>query len=644
MSEEKAAPDLFDLKLLPAWVKETPNENRYADFAGEENSERPQRDRPPRDRPRGERRDRGPRPPKGKERRREGRPPDRRPGPERPRPPSREEERMAPIPPMEVRFVPAAHVLESVLAQIKAGHVAYSVFSLGRMFLDKPERYDVRLKAKEAQLFQLGENGPVASDQRVLENGAFVGQKDNFYRTDVTQSEPIKGNFTSVARCRLSGTLLGPTNHHAYQPQLRSLYEQRFSRRMSFPDYQRQIEIVSDPETVERWKEEARNVTTYVTLKEEPPLTFNSAAETERHFRQNYLPGLLRQSEEMAVDGVISRRLFDRSLGRLIEDAWAQEYRSPSKMMQELIGAFRQAGLHVFRHRKGMLFVSPVRVRPFGHGNETVSPNVVAILQALTANPGITRKQLWEKLTPAKASEGQADEPAEAGTEKPAEAPAPERPEGNEDEQKKLALASDLHWLISEGHVIEFNDGALDLARTKTPQPPAPTVAAADATSSSEPVVVDTPEVLSPAQSIPEATVAETPAGQSATEEISAPSMESSEVSAAKEEQPTQMARMLVEDISAPQQFPEPPVTEALVSQSDATEGILPLAQSSEVSLPVEQSPIQTEPTIVAEEKSAKPIANESFTEPMVEKSSAEPIAEESSEEPVAAESSTKPS
>jgi hypothetical protein len=63
----------------------------------------------------------------------------------------------------------------------------------------------------------------------------------------------------------LSGTLLGPTNHHAYQPQLRSLYEQRFSRRLSFADYQRQIEIVSDPAVVERWKEEARKVTTYTT-------------------------------------------------------------------------------------------------------------------------------------------------------------------------------------------------------------------------------------------------------------------------------------------------------------------------------------------------------------------------------------------
>ncbi len=39
-------------------------------------------------------------------------------------------------------------------------------------------------------------------------------------------------------------------------------------------------------------------------------------------------------------------------------------------------------------------------------------------------------------------------------------------------EKKKLALASDLHWLIGEGHVIEFNDGALDLPRMKPPAAP----------------------------------------------------------------------------------------------------------------------------------------------------------------------------
>jgi hypothetical protein len=38
-------------------------------------------------------------------------------------------------------------------------------------------------------------------------------------------------------------------------------------------------------------------------------------------------------------------------------------------------------------------------------------------------------------------------------------------------EARKLSLASDLHWLISEGYVVEFNDGSLDLPRAKAPKP-----------------------------------------------------------------------------------------------------------------------------------------------------------------------------
>ncbi len=411
--------------------------------------------------------------------------------------------RRLPPPPaaVEVRFVPVARVLEAVLAQIKGGHLAYSVFSLARMFLDKPERYDVIVKAQSETLFQLGENGPVASDQRVLENGAFLAQKDEFYRTEVTQTEPIKGNFTSVARCRLSGVFLGPTNHHAYQPQLRNLYEQRFSRRMSFPEYQRQIEIISTPEAVERWKEEARSVTTYLTLKEEPPLTFKNAAETERHFRQTYLPGLLRSSLEARVDGVVSRRLADRSLGRAIEEAWAREFRSPSKMMQELMGAFRQGALHTFRHRKGMLFVSPVRARPFQHGSSSVSSSVAAILSALGENPGINRKQLLEKL------------------------PHDEAEAADAREKKKLSLASDLHWLIGEGHVIEFNDGALDLARAKAPAAAAP---AAPVESSSPNGIVATPPPNESDISVAAGPAAEEPTTEVQAEPEASPSAEES--------------------------------------------------------------------------------------------------------------------
>src|SRR5215471_2613910 len=450
--------DLLDLRLLPAWVKEPGANKHYDHYTAEEApAEQRSRDRggrnkdptfrsrerrgqlqQPRSHP--DRRDRGGRPKKGGARRRDSdRARDRR---------SSDRSVRAPSKPFEgtIRFLPRQNVFENVVAQIKSGSVAYSLFVLARLFLEKAGRYEVRLAAKaEAPLFQLGEDGEVSVDREFLERNAFRFAQRDFYQVNVVESDPIKGNFSNVARCRLSGTLLGPTNHHAYQPQLRSLYEQRFSRRMSFPDYQRQIEIVSDPTVVERWKEEARKITTYTTLREETPVTFSSAAETERHFRSQYCPALVHSVQDVTVGGTSSRSLPDRILNRAIEQAWSRETRSPSDVMQELASRFRQNGLHIFRHRRGMLFVSPIRVRAFVHEQAGVSPLVNAILEAVSAAAGINRKQLFETLTGNGASE--------------------------DAEPRRLALASDLRWLINEGYLIEFNDGSLDRPRMKSKQP-----------------------------------------------------------------------------------------------------------------------------------------------------------------------------
>src|SRR5437667_2850445 len=446
--------DLLDLKFLPAWVKEPGATNHYDHYTAEEapaelrsrdrggrhkdqtfrSRERRGHTQHPGSRP--DRRDRGRMPKTGGAR---GRDSDR--GNNR-----RSSDRVAHAAskPFEItiRFLPRQSVFENVVAQIKSESAAYSLFVLARLFLEKPGRYEVRLTAKtEAPLYQLGEEGGVSVDREFLERNAFRFAQRDFYQVNVVVSDPIKGSFSNVARCRLSGTLLGPTNHHAYQPQLRSLYEQRFSRRLSFADYQRQIEIVSDPAVVERWKEEARKVTTYTTLREQTPLMFSSAAETERHFRSHYFSALVRGVEDVTVGGPASRSLPDRILNRAVEQAWVRETRSPSNMMQELAGRFRQNGLHIFRHRRGMLFVSPMRIRAFVHEQTGVSASVNAILQALAGMPGINRKQLSENLIGDIVIE--------------------------DAEPRRLALASDLRWLISEGYVIEFNDGSLDLPRAK---------------------------------------------------------------------------------------------------------------------------------------------------------------------------------
>src|SRR6267378_4071231 len=447
--------ELLDLKFLPAWVKEPGATNHYDHYTGEEApTELRSRDRVGRHKDRSfpSRERRGPtqRPGSGLDRRHPGRTPKtestRRRDSDRGKN-RRLPDRVAQAPPKPfegtIRFLPRQNVFENVVAQIKSGSVAYSLFVLARLFVEKPGRYEVRLTAKaEAPLYHLGEDGGVSVDREFLERNAFRFAQRDFYQVDVVESDPIKGSFSNVARCRLSGTLLGPTNHHAYQPQLRSLYEQRFSRRLSFVDYQRQIEIVSDPAVVERWKEEARKVTTYTTLLEPTPLTFSSAAEAERHFCSHYFPALVRSVQDVTVGGMSSRSLPDRILNREIEQAWVRETSSPSNMMQELAGRFRQNSLHIFRHRRGMLFVSTIRVRAFVHEQAGVSPLVNAILEAVSATAGINRKQLFETLTSNGASE--------------------------DAEPRRLALASDLRWLINEGYLIEFNDGSLDLPRMKS--------------------------------------------------------------------------------------------------------------------------------------------------------------------------------
>src|SRR6266487_512234 len=305
--------DLLDLKLLPAWVKEPAEAKSYAHYTGEEETglrkarHGPQRGKPKRRTSNIQRQTRkADRPHREASRNQTGSTTRRwhgakhRPSPNRDAPVMR-------TPPVTIRFIPYLPAFENVVAQIQSGSVAYSLFALARLFLEKPVGYEVCLTAKaESPLYQIGENGAVSLDQEFLERNAFRFAHEDFYKIDITQSDPIKGNFSNVARCRLSGTLLGPTNHHNYQPQLRTLYEQRFSRRLSFPDYQRQIEIVNDPALIEQWKEQARTLTTFTSLHDETPSTFSSAAEVERHFRSNYLPGLVRSVAEVTVGGVLS--------------------------------------------------------------------------------------------------------------------------------------------------------------------------------------------------------------------------------------------------------------------------------------------------------------------------------------------------
>ncbi len=348
---------------------------------------------------------------------------------------------------LKVNFIPDAACVESLVNQLRTVRKASSLFSIAKLFLGKPERYQLRIKPvdENVRLFQLGEDGPVSMDKQQLEADAFEAHRQEYYSEEVSEQEEIKGNFTAVARCRPCGTLLGPTNHHAYQRNLRSLYEERYRSQMNFERFRDLIEVINDPEVVVQWKEQARRVSIFTPLKEENPAPLNSLADARRHFSLNHLNEVIKERNAVTVGGKASRRIPDPAIQKALRGAYEMEIRFPNRLAQTLRAEFVKSGLFVFKHRKRMLYVYALRPKMFRGDNKQLAPQLSAILQCIEKHPGIDRHGLSRKLIP----ELNLDDAAQ-------------EQQKEKIEQAKNELAINLHWLVHEGYVIEFHDNTLD--------------------------------------------------------------------------------------------------------------------------------------------------------------------------------------
>jgi hypothetical protein len=148
--------------------------------------------------------------------------------------------------------------------------------------------------------------------------------------------------------------------------------------------------------------------------------------------------------------------------------------------------------LKLFKRRGGKLWVSRTRPRLLD-SSVVLSDRVAKIIEQVKAKPGILMKELIERLVP-----GAAETPAEApAAETPAaETPAAETPTAetptapnatpaestsNPLAEERIQVLKDLHWLNSEGYLIEYSDGAVFIGVIEPPpakpKPPKPATA-----------------------------------------------------------------------------------------------------------------------------------------------------------------------
>ena len=116
------------------------------------------------------------------------------------------------------------------------------------------------------------------------------------------------------------------------------------------------------------------------------------------------------------------------------------------------------------------------------------------IVEYVNVHPKCTRRKLVEALSPPPPpAPFEASRDAVAG----ANASAPAQPEAVEPTPEQTAVIADLHWLIHQGHVIEFANGILETAKKPyqtgeaSPKPePKPVEQTAQAAPAAEPWAV----------------------------------------------------------------------------------------------------------------------------------------------------------
>ena len=488
----------LDKLFLPAWAQE-PSASKYAKYEGEEQPDRrgdrdrrgprgPRRDEPRGrrdDRPRGERR--GPRPeggaprPEGRGRpeglgrpeggRRGDRPDFRRGEPRERREPPR------PLPDLEVNLRPDDKGVESLARQIKMTGRAYPLFDIAQMILQKPERHMVQFGVKKnaegqpiAPLFVCALDDTLWLSEDEAVQHVLRKHFATFYQADRTATEPPKGKYTFVAQCGMSGVVLGPPNHHDYQNVLRKLHAERFSR-MPFEVYKARVKIVRDEEVVKKWVDDQSWKTEYVCLNMPEPLKLPDMAAVEKHFREVHKSNIIKPVDSHTLTGAAARSLRSSDLVRLVRSVWDDQRRFPLQIATVLSQQFASHGLQFFKVNKTVTHVSVARPHYLDLEATPVSEGVKQIVNYINANPKCNRPKLIEALAPSPPLPVTPPPVAEPGAEPAAAAP---KPDGSESTPEQMAVKADLHWLIHEGHVIEFANGVLETAKKPLPKPPKP--------------------------------------------------------------------------------------------------------------------------------------------------------------------------
>ena len=274
---------------------------------------------------------------------------------------------------VDVKILPETKALGTIIRKLQQDFHAYKLKDLAYFFLDNPSSVLLKItpragsQAEGQRLFrQCKACGFASTSEDDVVQHVLTAHIGDYYEIKEIECEPPKGNFNCVAKCGLSGVLLGPPNIHEFNGVVREMIRTRYPN-MTEEQYRSHIEMVRDSEAIEEWRKGAVKKTVFVAKgagEEAPQLTREQA---EAEFRRNILPSMLETPKNLMITAEMALKSPVKPLVWAVRDALEAERRTPYNMCFALRGAFHHRKLHFFRANdaRGPEFVTSAELKEF---------------------------------------------------------------------------------------------------------------------------------------------------------------------------------------------------------------------------------------------------------------------------------------
>ena len=323
----------------------------------------------------------------------------------------------------EVKVLPESKALGTIMRKLQGDCHAYKLKDLAYFFLDNPGSVLLKITPKvqpdrpAATFFQCKACGFASTKEEDVVEHALCAHLADYYDAKEVEVEPPKGNFTCVAKCGLSGVLLGPPNIHEFNATVREMIRTRYPD-MSEEQYRSHIEMVRDADAIEEWRKGATKKTVFLPKgqAETEGVATMTREQAEGEFRRTVLPSLVDRPKNLMITADVALKSPVKPLVWAVRDALEAERRAPYGMCFALRGAFHHRKLNFFRANdaRGPEFVTSADLKEFDAAHAI--PELASVAKFIAEHPCCDRTEL----------------PQEEG------------------------VLQHLQWLVSTGHVVAF--------------------------------------------------------------------------------------------------------------------------------------------------------------------------------------------